>query len=257
MTGRLYFATVGSDLAAVWHSAYGPRAKLGELERAHGAARLIWSMPGSPKAEAAVHAAISQYRAGDQNLFKMTANQVADLIDRIKGVARRETRELQAASWIKRVAASAAQELRQLEREENDPVDTRGISDEEWEEEARCADEVDLEDLEMDLAAEIEAVEAAGGNLREYFEELRRQWFKEALSRLSPDYGRPGGAQAVNPDDWMQIIDQIIDGIRARGITSLNGIARELNLQNVNGVRHGRWHATTVRKFLARAKHNP
>jgi hypothetical protein len=259
MAGRVYFAVAGgSDLAAIWYSACGPHAKLDELERAHGTARLIWSMPGSPKDEAAVHATIGERRVGDQNLFKLTADQVADLIEGIKGRVRRETQELQAVCWVTRVAAAAAEELKQLEREENELVDTRTL--EQTDEEERCAEEATNdaamdagEDLEMDLEAEIEALEAAGGNVREYAEWFRSGFKEEDSARFGTDHGRPGGdAQAVDPADLVQIID----GIRARGITSFNGIANELNVQNIPGARHGRWYATTVRKLLARGKRN-
>jgi DNA invertase Pin-like site-specific DNA recombinase len=44
-----------------------------------------------------------------------------------------------------------------------------------------------------------------------------------------------------------------IDDIRASGITSLSGIARELNAREIRTANDGKWYATTVRNVLARA----
>ena len=43
-----------------------------------------------------------------------------------------------------------------------------------------------------------------------------------------------------------------INAIRADGITSLNGIARELAARRIRTARHGKWTAVTVRNLLAR-----
>jgi hypothetical protein len=45
---------------------------------------------------------------------------------------------------------------------------------------------------------------------------------------------------------------ELVDGIIARGVTELRAIARELNDQYVPGARRGRWHATSVKRLLAR-----
>jgi hypothetical protein len=226
MVGRIHVAAAGSDFAAIWYSIHGPRAKLDELERAHGTARLIWSTPGSRQDEATVHATLSKHRVGD-HVFRMTADQIASLIEDIKNSADRQRQKRQAAFWIKRGAATAAEAL-QLEREENDPVDTRTL--EQQNEEERRAEEAAN-------AAETQDLEHA-----EY-----------TIARLlfgCPDYS-PGGVQAVDPADLMQIFD----GIRARGITSLRGIAAELNAQGIPTVRGNgkKWHASGVKRFLERA----
>jgi DNA invertase Pin-like site-specific DNA recombinase len=46
----------------------------------------------------------------------------------------------------------------------------------------------------------------------------------------------------------------IIEAIRGQGVTSLNGIAAELNRRDILTARGGQWHATTVRNLLARAE---
>jgi hypothetical protein len=156
--------------------------------------------------------------------------------------ARRRTEE-KASRWPVVVLAEVLKELRAPEPRE--PVDVRDLSDErEREEKARRADEVDLEDLEMDLEAEIEALEAAGGNVREYIEEIeecRHQSFKEALARFHPDHDRKGPRYADAPP--------LIEALHARGV-SLNSIALTLNALDIPGARHGRWYPTTVKILL-------
>jgi DNA invertase Pin-like site-specific DNA recombinase len=44
----------------------------------------------------------------------------------------------------------------------------------------------------------------------------------------------------------------IIDDVRASGVTSLRGIATELNARSIPSPRRGRWHATTVDRLLHR-----
>ncbi len=44
----------------------------------------------------------------------------------------------------------------------------------------------------------------------------------------------------------------IIEKIRTSGVTTLAGIAEELNTRNVKTARGGRWRATTVHRVLAR-----
>jgi hypothetical protein len=53
-------------------------------------------------------------------------------------------------------------------------------------------------------------------------------------------------------DRFALTILPIIDDIRGTGITSLNGIARELRRRNVARPRAGRWTASTVRTVLFR-----
>ena len=46
----------------------------------------------------------------------------------------------------------------------------------------------------------------------------------------------------------------IIEEIRAAGITNLEGIAQALCARGIRTARGGRWHATTVRNVLQRAR---
>jgi DNA invertase Pin-like site-specific DNA recombinase len=45
----------------------------------------------------------------------------------------------------------------------------------------------------------------------------------------------------------------VIEDIRAAGVTSLKGIATELNARGILTARGGQWYATTVRNLLGRA----
>jgi hypothetical protein len=157
--------------------------------------------------------------------------------------AARRRAEEKASRWLVRILAEVLKELRAPEPPEL--VDARDISDEEREEEAQCADTVDLEiDLEA-LEAEIEALEAAGGNVHEYIEERRRQSFEEALARLGPDHDRKGPRYA----DALPLIE----AMHARGI-SLHNIARMLNALEIPTARHGRWYPTAVKVLLEKRK---
>ena len=59
-------------------------------------------------------------------------------------------------------------------------------------------------------------------------------------------------AQAERADAFAATILPIIEGIRADGVTSMNGIARELSQRGVETARGGRWAAMTVRRIVAR-----
>ncbi len=62
-------------------------------------------------------------------------------------------------------------------------------------------------------------------------------------------------AHAVNraaADRFAALVLPIITEIRATGVTSLNGIARELRRRNIPTRRGGRWAAGTVRHLLYR-----
>ena len=45
----------------------------------------------------------------------------------------------------------------------------------------------------------------------------------------------------------------VIEDIRASGVSSLKGIAAELNSRGILTARGGQWYATTVRNLLARS----
>ena len=60
----------------------------------------------------------------------------------------------------------------------------------------------------------------------------------------------------MGPECGMKIaanVLPIIEKIRASGVTTLAGIAEELNTRNVKTPRDGSWQATTVHRVLARA----
>ena len=44
----------------------------------------------------------------------------------------------------------------------------------------------------------------------------------------------------------------VVEAIQAEGITTLQGIAAELNARGILTARSGQWYATTVRNLLAR-----
>ena len=148
----------------------------------------------------------------------------------------RRRAEVKATRWPVVVLAEVLKELRAPEPPE--PVDARDISDEEREEETRRADAVDVE---MDLKAEIEALEAAGGNVREYVEECRRQSFEEGLARFHPDHDRKGPRYADAAP--------LIADLRARGL-GLKAIAITLNALGIPTARGGRWYATTIKNLI-------
>ncbi len=59
-------------------------------------------------------------------------------------------------------------------------------------------------------------------------------------------------AQAERADAFAATILPIIEGIRADGVTSMNGIARKLNQRGVETARGGRWAAMTVKRIVGR-----
>jgi DNA invertase Pin-like site-specific DNA recombinase len=54
-------------------------------------------------------------------------------------------------------------------------------------------------------------------------------------------------------DKFVAQLAPVIEAVRADGITSLEGIAAELNARGILTARGGQWYATTVRNLLARA----
>ncbi|HSH77375.1 MAG TPA: recombinase family protein [Herpetosiphonaceae bacterium] len=87
---------------------------------------------------------------------------------------------------------------------------------------------------------------------------------KEALAmarargvRLGAPDPRTGSARGVKQikdkaDRYAANVLPIIEKIRTSGVTTLAGIAEELNTRNVKTARGGRWQATTVHRVLAR-----
>ena len=71
--------------------------------------------------------------------------------------------------------------------------------------------------------------------------------------------GRGGSVKGVarlkaKADEHARNVLPEIDAIRSGGITSLNGIAYELNQREILSANGGRWHATTVANLLLRIK---
>jgi DNA invertase Pin-like site-specific DNA recombinase len=89
----------------------------------------------------------------------------------------------------------------------------------------------------------------------------RRERGKKAIGnpKGAKAFGRPGrgraaGTAKIIADADRRAVDvrEIIDDIKASGVTTLLGIAEELNEREVITARGGRWYATTVRNLLAR-----
>ena len=64
---------------------------------------------------------------------------------------------------------------------------------------------------------------------------------------------RARAAQMDQADRQAARTRSIVDELRRRGITSLAGLARELNKLGVATTRGGKWHASTVRNVLMRS----
>jgi len=73
-----------------------------------------------------------------------------------------------------------------------------------------------------------------------------QQHAEEAAHVLIRQTGRPSG-----PTFAADVLP-IIEDIRAGGVTSLNGVAEELNRRGVGTPRGGRWAAMTVRRVVER-----
>ncbi len=59
-------------------------------------------------------------------------------------------------------------------------------------------------------------------------------------------------ATTANADNFASDMMPVIEGIRASGVTTYEGIAKALNARGVHTRRGGGWHATTVRNLLHR-----
>jgi DNA invertase Pin-like site-specific DNA recombinase len=69
--------------------------------------------------------------------------------------------------------------------------------------------------------------------------------------------GQPGWTSGANgnraaADKFASQLAPVIEAIRIDGMTSLEGIAAELNARGILTARGGKWYATTVRNLLAR-----
>ena len=87
-----------------------------------------------------------------------------------------------------------------------------------------------------------------------------------AAKRRGQRLGNPNGARALrgcgnakaiavikhNPDKHARDVEPIIAAIRASGVTSLKGTARELNARGILTARRGYWYATSVKALLGR-----
>jgi DNA invertase Pin-like site-specific DNA recombinase len=62
------------------------------------------------------------------------------------------------------------------------------------------------------------------------------------------------GAIRAGADHHARDVLPVIEDIWAAGITTLKGIAAELNARGILTARRGKWYATTVRNVLARAQ---
>lgn len=67
-------------------------------------------------------------------------------------------------------------------------------------------------------------------------------------------YGNELGVKAVkaNADERAEKLKEVVLAIQERGITSLNGIAGELNGMSITTARGGAWHASSVKNLLER-----
>jgi DNA invertase Pin-like site-specific DNA recombinase len=74
------------------------------------------------------------------------------------------------------------------------------------------------------------------------------------LGAPDPLKGSVKGVKSIKEkaDKYAANVRPIIEKIRASGVTTLAGIAEELNTRNVKTARDGRWQATTVHRVLAR-----
>lgn len=74
----------------------------------------------------------------------------------------------------------------------------------------------------------------------------------EALLRAAKGNGAAVEAIKAAADEHAAKLQPVVDELRERGITSLAGIARELNQMQMRTPRGGMWHPSSVRNLLAR-----
>jgi hypothetical protein len=213
VAGRLYFATIGADLLAVWHATGGGlQARLDGLERVHGKpVRLLWSTPATERDAQAVHAELGERRVGD-DVYAMTGAEIETYIallkERMHRDASRRRQELVKTGSRRRDAAEFVKEVARRR-----------------------------EDAERMVAEERDEAAAKGG--------------LEALLMLADMMSH----QAERAPLTLAELVALIDGIMARGITTVKGITRELNAQGIPARRgYGRWWPATVRALLREAR---
>ncbi len=74
-----------------------------------------------------------------------------------------------------------------------------------------------------------------------------------ALRRAGKGNGAAVEAIVASADRHAQDVLPVIDDIREAGVSSLKGIAAELNARGILTARRGQWHPTTVKNLLARS----
>jgi DNA invertase Pin-like site-specific DNA recombinase len=141
-----------------------------------------------------------------------------------------------------------------------------------------CADMPEATELTVHLFAAIaqherkttsERTRAALGSIKRTIEEHGRYTSRTrgtTIERLGNPHGAAalrragkGNAAAIAAvhelaDEHARDILPVIEDIRRSGITSFEGIARELNNREIRTARGGAWHPSTVRNLLARGQ---
>ncbi|HVM77629.1 MAG TPA: recombinase family protein [Stellaceae bacterium] len=123
-----------------------------------------------------------------------------------------------------------------------------------------CADMPDANELTIHLFAAIAQHE------RKIISERTRNAMRVAKAK-GRVFGNPNGARALrglgnkaavaaikaNADEHARDILPVVEDIQAGGVTTLKGIAEELNARGIMTARDGRWYAATVRNLLSRS----
>jgi DNA invertase Pin-like site-specific DNA recombinase len=76
----------------------------------------------------------------------------------------------------------------------------------------------------------------------------------QAAGAGKPGWTKGADANRAGADQHARDVRPVIEAIRADGITSLKGIATELNARGILTARGGQWYATTVRNLLGRVE---
>ena len=82
------------------------------------------------------------------------------------------------------------------------------------------------------------------------------QWDRKAAHHLRPGIGQSAATAAVKAVADARAADLAghIQPLQARGITSLNALAQQLDAEGIATARGGQWTATAVRRVLERAR---
>lgn len=129
----------------------------------------------------------------------------------------------------------------------------------------RCCDMPDASEFTINILA------AVAQHERKLISERTKAAMAAARRRKGfKGYGNPNGARAfkragkgnvaaveavaTGADDHARKIMPVIDDIRGSGVTTLQGIADELNTREITTARGGRWYPTTVRNVLQRVE---